>query len=108
MDISIVETFVVALFTTALGIIGYLLKDIRTTLKKELEDHDEDIDAIKEDLAKFKASLPRNFVMRDDFLRAISTLDHKMDSLSNNVNEISKSLSELIGGGKNNEKNQRD
>lgn len=83
--------------SAAIGIIGYLLKDIRSTLKERLDEHDEDIKDIKDDISKFKERLPQQYVLRDDFLRAIANLDNKVDNIIGEMSEVNKSLSKLLG-----------
>jgi chromosome segregation ATPase len=94
---EIAKYIIAGLASAAIGVIGYLLKDIRSTLKERLDDHDDDIENIKDDISKFKERLPQQYVLRDDFLRAIANLDNKVDNIFTEMSEINKSLSKLLG-----------
>ena len=89
----------IAVLSATLGIIGYFLKDIRSSMNTELGQSKREIQSIKDDLADFKASLPHTYVMREDFIRAIAGLDHKVDSISKEITEINKNIGKLLGGG---------
>ena len=43
------------------------------------------IEAIKDDFHAFKAALPQQYVMRDDFIRVMSGFDAKLDRLAEMV-----------------------
>lgn len=43
---------------------------------------DEKIEAVKDDLQDFKASLPQRYVLRDDFIRTMTGFDAKLDRLA--------------------------
>lgn len=98
MEISIVVTIVTSIFSVLLGIVGYLLHDLRTTIKEDINEHEAEIDELKKEIADDRADMPRKFVMRDDFLRAISNLDSKIDNVSSEISEMNKTLSKVIGG----------
>lgn len=90
-------TILFGLLCSALGIIGFFLKDIRQQLKEENQQQDLKIEAIKQDVASLREDLPLKYVLRDDFVRAIAGLDHKMDRMGREVSLISNSLNQLIG-----------
>lgn len=87
-----------SLLSTATGIIGYFLKDIKAAQKEKDQQQDKAIDDLKDVFNDFKSSLPRQYVLRDDFIRAIAGLDAKMDNVTKEIGEINKNLSKLIGG----------
>lgn len=87
-----------SLLSAAVGIIGYFLKDIKASQKEKDQQQDRLLDDIKDDLNDFKSSLPRQYVLRDDFIRAVAGLDAKMDNVTREIGEINKNLSKLIGG----------
>jgi len=89
----------VSLLSMALGIIGYFLRDIRATMAQQLSAHQEQIKEVKDDLMEFKATIPRTFVMREDFIRAVAGLDHKVDTIGREITEINKNIGKLLGGG---------
>jgi hypothetical protein len=43
---------------------------------------DEKIEAIKDDFHAFKAALPQQYVLRDDFIRVMTGFDAKLDRLA--------------------------
>ncbi|AEG60030.1 hypothetical protein [Desulforamulus ruminis] len=89
---------VVSLLSSAVGIIGYFLKDIKCNQERKDAKQDQVIEDIKNDFAEFKASLPHNYVLRDDFIRVSSGIELKIDRVSRDIGEINKGLAELIGG----------
>ncbi|MCM0757362.1 hypothetical protein M7775_02110 [Sporomusa sphaeroides DSM 2875] len=95
---DIIVLFLGTFLTTACGAVAYFLKDIRTDIREKDKQQDTAIAKVAEDLATFKAQLPANYVMRDDFLRAIANQDYKLDVLAKEVGEVNKNLNKLIGG----------
>ncbi|MDR3561891.1 MAG: hypothetical protein P4N59_10720 [Negativicutes bacterium] len=81
-------TIMLSLLSAFCAVIGYFLRDIREGIKEKQKCHDEAIEKVKEDLSHFKQSLPITYVLRDDFLRAISNLEIKFDNVAKVVNEI--------------------
>ncbi|GAB6170769.1 hypothetical protein JCM15765_02470 [Paradesulfitobacterium aromaticivorans] len=94
-----IALILVSILSIAFTIIGYFLKDIRSTMNTELVSNKREIQEVKDDLADFKAVLPHNYVMREDFIRAVSGLDHKVDSIGREITEINKNIGKLLGGG---------
>ena len=98
------------ILTTIIAVIAFFLKDLK---KRNDDDHiefgrkiekvktesDTKIDAIRENVNNFIATLPHNYVLRDDFLRAISSMDMKMDKIAMDVGELNKNVSKLLAGG---------
>ncbi|MTI82729.1 MAG: hypothetical protein FH756_02280 [Firmicutes bacterium] len=82
----------------AAGVIAYFLKDIRQAVKEKHQEQDGKIEKLQVDFADMKANLPRQYVLRDDFIRAIAALDNKVDNIGKEITEISKSLNQIIGG----------
>lgn len=91
-------TVLFSLLCTALGIIGYFLKDIRQQIKDQQKEQDSKIEKVQEEVTTLRESLPQKYVLRDDFIRAIAGLDNKVDNICREVSEISKGLNRLIGG----------
>jgi uncharacterized protein Yka (UPF0111/DUF47 family) len=97
--VEVMVTVSIAILSALLAIIGYLLADIKKTLKEDINDHENEIEGIKKEFSEFKAGLPRQYVMRDDFLRSINTLDHKIDKVTDTIGEMNKTLSKMLGIG---------
>lgn len=87
-----------AIMSVAGAIIAYLLKDIRSDLKDHQKEQDQKIECIKNDVADFKAMLPRQYVLRDDFIRTTATLEAKLDKMVNDTSEIKEAIAKLVGG----------
>lgn len=91
------------ILTLAVGVIGYFLKDYKTSTREKQKALEDEITKVREDLTKLVTTLPLNFTLRDDFLRAITSLDMKIDTIARDVGEVSKNLSKLVGGIQKNE-----
>lgn len=89
------------LLSAGLGVIGYLLLDLKNSIKEKIKENSDAIKETHEELTTLKTVLPCNYVMRDDFLRAISNLDVKFDKVAGEVSDINKNLNKLLGGEKN-------
>lgn len=76
------------LFLAAMSVVTYLLKDLKASFEKAQKKQDDDIDKVADDLSALKASLPLTYVLRDDFIRAVSTLDRKIDLIARDVADI--------------------
>lgn len=76
------------------AIIGYLLKDIRSSVKEQQQDHKEAIEEVKKDLANFKEQVPKEYVLRDDFVRTIGSIEYRINQVGKDVKELLKLLSE--------------
>lgn len=103
-----------SILLTLASIIGYFLKDIRSSVKEKQTTQDKNIQEIERDISEFKAELPRRYVLKDDFnrslkdlkddqTRAIAGLEHKVDTLTRDVREMIASVSKLTGAGGKNE-----
>ncbi len=88
----------VSLLSAAIGIIGYFLKDLKSNQKEKDMAQDQMIKETRDNLADFKAAIPRQYVLRDDFIRAIAGLDSKIEIVFQEVCEINKNISKIAGG----------
>jgi len=91
-------TILYGILCAALGIIGYFLRDIRQGTLSKHSAQDKKIECIEKDFGVLRESLPRIYVLRDDFIRSIAGLDNKVDNIYKEVGEINKGLNQLIGG----------
>ncbi|MCL6612615.1 MAG: hypothetical protein K6T66_13860 [Peptococcaceae bacterium] len=91
-------TITISFLSAAVGIIGYFLRDIKSSQKEKDSTQDKAIQDVKDDLADFKAMIPVKYVQRDDFIRVVAGLDAKIDKMYSEVGEINKNLNKLIGG----------
>lgn len=102
------------IFMLVLGIIialiAFFLKDLKKQnddkhrelgdgIEKAKEDFKTENDKIREEYTKLITSLPHTYVLRDDFLRAITCLEMKVDTIARDIGELNKNVSQLAGGG---------
>ncbi len=85
--------------TAGLAVIGWLLVDMKAGIKERLKENADAIKETQKDLASFKAGLPYTYVLRDDFLRAISSLDKKIDNVAGDISKIALNITKLISDG---------
>lgn len=89
-------------FNAALGIMLVWLqmsvKEIRDGIKERQREQAAEIKEVREDLNRFKATVPHQYVLREDFVRAISVLDHKMDRFGEELSSLNRNVSRLLGG----------
>lgn len=75
-----------------IGAIGYFLKENSKKIDERIDQNelkiekmDEKIDgkvnALEEKLSSLKEELPEKYVLRDDFIRATSNIDQKLDKI---------------------------
>lgn len=75
-----------------IGAIGYFLKENSKKIDERIDQNelkiekmDEKIDgkvnALEEKLSNLKEELPEKYVLRDDFIRATSNIDQKLDKI---------------------------
>jgi len=67
------------------GLITWLIaiqKSGRAEALDRRKAQDEKIEGIKDDLHAFKAALPQQYVLRDDFIRVMTGFDAKLDRLA--------------------------
>jgi len=92
-----------AIINFGLGIMMTFLtmsvKEVRDNIKERLQEQRAEIQAVREDLAQFKASAPHRYVLREDFIRSISVLDHKLDRMGSDIATLSQNVAKLVGSG---------
>lgn len=65
-----------------LGIVGYLLIDLRTSVKEKLSQHDDAIQALQDAHTDLLAELPIQYVRREEYVRQAVQIDRKLDRIS--------------------------
>lgn len=88
-----------AVLSGAVGCICYLLKDLKDSFKNKQDENGKEIKATREDLQNLRNVLPQTYVFRDDFLRAVSNLDTKVDRVAAEVTHINENVTKLLAGG---------
>ena len=76
--------------TTTVGIIGYFIKKNHAGLERKDEDQQAAIDAIKTQISENRLEAQREFVTKDEFIRAVSGQDRKLDKIYDEVIKLSK------------------
>lgn len=71
-----------------IGIIGYFIKDLKKSIEEKIANNElsirentEKIEDLKEEFNKYKTEMPFHYVLRDDFIRAMSNVDKKLDRI---------------------------
>lgn len=84
-----VTQFITPVFLFGLGVvsavIGWFLKDLRGSIKEQFAEVHEKTDRMERDLNKLKADLPRDFVLRDDYIRVTTIQEAKLDKIINRL-----------------------
>ncbi len=95
-----VTQFITPIFLFGLGVvsavIGWFLRDLRRSIKDQFvrvnakmdklaSTAEEKPDRIERDLNQLKADLPRDFVLRDDYIRVTTIQEAKLDKIINRL-----------------------
>lgn len=88
----------VSLLGSAVLIIGFFVRYWMTTQEKKDDAQDRAIESIRNDFVDLKATLPRDYALRDDYVREITGLHYKMDRVARDISSINKLLARFIGG----------
>lgn len=70
------------------GVIGYLLVDLRTSVREQLRTHDTRIKETADQLASLQADLPVQYVRRDEFIRQVTQIDRKLDAIMTRLDAL--------------------
>lgn len=84
-------------FGTVIGIIAFFLKTYKTQQEKRDDEQQTDIDRIDKELQAYKLEAADRYVHKDDFIRATTQTDRKLDKI---YDELMKLTSNGSGGGK--------
>lgn len=63
------------------GAVIWFLVDMRNSIRERFVQIEQRINHVEGDLQQFKGSIPQVYVMRDDFIRALASLDRKIDKV---------------------------
>lgn len=78
----------VAILGASVAIAAWLVRD-------KLRTQEEQQRMLARQIDQFKMDLPRSYVLRDDFIRTIASLDTKMDRIVDVVGEIRENVARL-------------
>lgn len=87
MVIPLVILVLNVVLTALVGLVMFFMRDFRGSIREKFSEQDKKIDGVKDDLSEFKARLPQQYVLRDDFIRTITAFDTKLDRMGENVNK---------------------
>ncbi|KYG90368.1 hypothetical protein A0U40_18430 [[Bacillus] sp. KCTC 13219] len=66
---------------TGIGIIAYFLKSFKADLAQNDAELKQQIDNVESKLADYKLEVADKYVQKDDFIRATSQIDRKLDRI---------------------------
>jgi tetrahydromethanopterin S-methyltransferase subunit G len=83
-----------------LGVIGTLYKVLWDQNEKKQAEQDKNIKELQDKWG----TLPRDYVMKEDFVRATFQMEKKLDSIDSKVNEMNANLARFMGSDQEREK----
>ena len=76
----------------AIGVLAYFIKDLKKTIDKRIEQNaaairrtDQRVDNLEEKFAEYRERVASKFVQKEEFIRAIATMDTKLDKIYDRV-----------------------
>ena len=83
--VKIAALVVTLIVSTLLTVSAYFAKKVIDQYGEELKSAQRDRAELEKDFLKFQAHLPRVFEYKDDHIRDITIVEHKIDDLGNTV-----------------------
>ncbi|PHS34912.1 MAG: hypothetical protein COA82_06695 [Alkaliphilus sp.] len=84
-----------AIIMIGLGIIAYFLKDFKRSIDNNLnrvhariDDGEQELKEFKNEFNMHKENLAKEYVHKDDFIRAMSSVDNKLDKIQETLMSI--------------------
>lgn len=74
--------------TVMLGIIAYFLKDMKKGFEEKHIQNKCEITKVQEDLEDFKEKVSDKYVMKEDFVRSMTTVDKRFDIVDEKLDKI--------------------
>ena len=87
MVIPLVILVLNVVLTALVGLVMFFMRDFRGSIRDQFSGQEKKIEAVKDDFSEFKARLPQQYVLRDDFIRTITAFDAKLDRMGENVSK---------------------
>lgn len=84
------------LLLAVISMVMYFLKDQKQSFERGQKTQDDHIDSLSTNFSDFKARLPIDYVLRDDYVRAVAGLDLKMDRMFREVTRLSNGLAKFM------------
>jgi hypothetical protein len=85
-----------ALLLAVVSMVMYFLKDLKASFERAQKTQDDRIDSLNTNLSDLKARLPIDYVLRDDYVRAVAALDLKIDRMFRELTRLSKGLAKFM------------
>lgn len=97
MDAQVLKDIALFLNPLLLAICAYFLVSLHKDWKQEKKDRkekdadqDSKIAGVERDLMIFKAELPKQYVLKDDYIRTMSVFEQKLDEMNKNLLKLVK------------------
>jgi hypothetical protein len=74
--------------TATLGVIAYFLRDMKKSFEDKHLQNKCEISKVQEDLEDFKEKVADKYVMKEDFVRSITSVDKRFDVLDEKLDKI--------------------
>lgn len=88
-DLATLATPFLTLFVGGgIGATGYFLKNLHRDIKTKFVETDKRIERLEREFMEHRAALPREFVLRDDFIRTIAGFDLKLDRMDKKIDTL--------------------
>ncbi len=71
-----------------IGVIGYFLKSLHRDIREKFAEAEKKIAQVERDFMEFKALMPRQYVLKDDYIRTIASFDLKLDSMDKKMDSL--------------------
>lgn len=71
-----------------IALIGYFIRTSIKNIEKRIDDNEKKIEKLEEHFNKHKEELPWRYTQKDDFIRAMSNLDSKLDKIYDTITKV--------------------
>lgn len=88
------------ILTVTLGIIAYFLRDMKKSFDDKISQNKNDITKVQEDLDDFKEKVSDKYVMKEDFVRSMTTVDKRFDIVDEKLDKIYYTMCNVKGSEK--------
>lgn len=71
-----------------IGAVGYFLKNLHREIKTMFAETDERLKKVEREFMERKAALPKEYVLKDDYIRTIASFELKLDSMDKKMDTL--------------------
>ncbi|MBI5328867.1 MAG: hypothetical protein HZB80_11365 [Deltaproteobacteria bacterium] len=86
--IALVTPALMTIIGAGIAMIGYFLKSLHREIKSRFIAAEQKTDRVERDFMEFKTQLPKQYVLKDDYIRTISGVEYKLDSLDKKIDTL--------------------